>query len=259
VQTNLVFHTQRRPYGVPFPEPETVVIEFEGRRFVWHALGPNAEGEDRWPTVTTVVADADDYAGERLAMERFLSALSFWTRQPIEVVTAGGAGFPQEMDAPVVNGLRRGLANHLYEAPREIVVANDVQLKRVLGYFREGLNTESPFFSFLAFWNALEVACDDYPEGLPGWIRTTAPRCAHLRGGNDPPPADWWEHLHNERRSAVAHAVREPGRGPDLDPDDPDDQGKLGRDARMLEDLVSLRIHERWGAHPVWQRRHRDD
>jgi len=24
-------------------------MEFEGRRFVWHAVGPNYDGEARWP------------------------------------------------------------------------------------------------------------------------------------------------------------------------------------------------------------------
>jgi hypothetical protein len=171
VRTNLVFHTQRLPYRQPFPDPETVVIEFEGRRFVWHALGPNAEGEDRWPTVTTMVVDSNDYAAERLAMERFLSAVAYWTSQPIESLTSGGAGGTQEMDPPVVNALRRGYGNSLYDTPSELVVIDDARLKRVLGYYREGLNTESPFFRFLAFWNALDVACDDYPGRLPAWIR----------------------------------------------------------------------------------------
>jgi len=49
VRTILTFHTQQPPYAVPFPPPETVVMEFEGRRFVWHAVGPNYDGEARWP------------------------------------------------------------------------------------------------------------------------------------------------------------------------------------------------------------------
>jgi hypothetical protein len=187
-------------------------------------------------------------------MERFLSALSYWSQQPIEVITAGGAGYPQEMDPPVVNALRRGFADHLHAAPSELVVTDDAALKRVFGYYRDGLNTGSPFFKFLAFWNALDVAVEDYEGRLPAWIRATLPNYAQLRGGDDPPPDDWWEHLQNERRSAVAHAVRDRDRGPDLDPDDPDDQGKLGRDARMLEQLVRLRIHERWGDQLIWPR-----
>jgi exopolyphosphatase/guanosine-5'-triphosphate,3'-diphosphate pyrophosphatase len=36
----------------------------------------------------TMVADPDDYAAERLAMERFLSALTYSAHQPIQVLRA---------------------------------------------------------------------------------------------------------------------------------------------------------------------------
>jgi hypothetical protein len=255
VRTNLTFHTQNPPHRIPFPEPETVVIDFEGRRFVWHALGPNDDGDDRWPVVTTMVADAGDYEGERVAMQRFLSALAFSTSQPVEVLTEGGAGWPLEMDRPVVNALRRGFANHLFRAPGEVVVEQDDRLRLVLGHFREGLNSGSPFFTFLAFWNALDVASEDYDGGMPSWIRATAPDHAHLRPGQEPQPDDWWTYLQNDRRSAVAHAVRDPGRGVDLDPDDPNDRAKLAGDTRMLQSLVEARVRERWGTYAVWMRR----
>jgi hypothetical protein len=254
VRTNLTFHTQRPPYALPFPEPETVLMEFEGRRFVWHTLGPTDEGEARWPTVATMVVDPNDYEDERVAMEQFLSALSYWTSHPIEVLDAGGAGWKQEMEPAFLTAPRRGLADHLHQAPSELVITDDPRLKMVFGYYRDAMNTGSPFFKFLAFWNALEVACEDLDGRLPNWIRTTLPRYAHLRGGDEQAPDDWWEHLQNERRSAVAHAVRDPGRGPDLDPNDPADRGKLGKDARLLEQLVRIRVQQRWGDHPLWPR-----
>lgn len=255
VRTNLVFHTKEPPYALlSFPEPETVVIEFEGRRYVWHEPGPDPDGEARWPVVTTMVADPDDYAAERLAIQRFLSALTYWTSMSIEVVGGpGGAGGTTELDPPVVSALRRGLANHIYNAPGEMVVTNDPSLRRVLGYFREGENTESPFFRFLAFWNALDVACEDV--GLRAWIRANAARFAHHRGDAAQTPSDWWDYLQDERRSAVAHAVRDPGRGPELDPDDPEDRVKLYSDSRFIRELVRERVRERWGDYAVQPRR----
>jgi len=89
VETNLTFHTEHRAQRSPFPEPETVAIEFEGRRFVWNELSPNEEGEERWPVVTTMVDDPDDDAEERNTTASFLSALSFSTRQRIRVVMTG--------------------------------------------------------------------------------------------------------------------------------------------------------------------------
>jgi hypothetical protein len=259
VETTLAFHTQRPPYpgGVLiWRVPETVVIGFEGRRFVWHTLPPDDDGRERWPTVTTVIDSADNYDVERLAMERFLSALAYVTRQSIEVVNAGGAGVPAEMDPPVATALRRGLGDYMEEAPEGVDMADDDRLRKVLGYYREGLGTSSPFFKFLAFWNALDVACDDRADGMKGWIPATLAKFPYLRG-DEPAPSDWWDYLFMERRSAVAHAVRD-HRGPELDPDDPDAHGRFWRDARMLEDLVRMRVQERWGDYPVYRRRRRD-
>jgi hypothetical protein len=73
-----------------------------------------------------------------------------------------------------------------------------------------------------------------------------------------PTPTDWWEHLRNGRRHAVAHAVRDPQHGvPDLDPDDPENRSRFHNDARLLDDLVRLRIRQRWGEHAVYFRRRR--
>ena len=98
----VAFHTRRVPYRDRPLEAETVVIVFDGRRFVWHAI-PDDEGGGWFPTVTTMVDDAEDYARERRAMERFLSAVSWWTRRGIEFETACGAGVPAEMDPPVAH------------------------------------------------------------------------------------------------------------------------------------------------------------
>jgi hypothetical protein len=68
---------------------------------------------------------------------------------------------------------------------------------------------------------------------------------------------DWWDYLQNDRRSAVAHAVRD-GSGEELDPNDPEDRDKLGTDATFLDELVQVRIRERWGDYAV-RRRPRQD
>jgi hypothetical protein len=257
VATTVVFHTQERPFApaaAHFPQPETVVIVFGGRRFVWHATEPR-EGEELFPTVTTMIADPNDYEAERLAMERFLSAVAWWTSQPIEYRIEGGAGVPQEMDPPVATARRRGLGNHVYEAPHELVVEDDAELRRVLGYHREGLNTGSSYFKFLAFWNALDIACSDYAGNLRGWIDANAANLVVLRNGDDG-IVDWWDHLHNERRSALAHATRDRP-GLEIDPDNPAHRQSLERDGNFLRELTRVRVRERWGDRPVWQRRRR--
>jgi hypothetical protein len=132
-------------------------------------------------------------------MARFLSAVAYETREAVEIQTGGGAGVPAEFDPPVATALRR-LGDRLQPGPAEVVVVADDRLRIVLGYYREGLGTESPYFKFLAFWNALEVAGEDLTAGLAKWIRATiTPHSGHGRHA-DPPPSDWWERLQNERR-----------------------------------------------------------
>jgi hypothetical protein len=256
VRARLRFHTQAQVrLQASFPEGETVLIEHAGRRFVWHNTQPDPEGHELWPTVTIMVEDADDYEAERVAMERFLSALAYWTDTEIEGLNWGGAGWAQEFDRPVAVARRRGLGDQVFEAPGEVVVEpEDDQLRLVLAHHREGLNAGSPFFRFLAFWNALDVGFDGDQDGLRGWICETVPRFGtytrHLPEGADP-----WDYLYDSSRNAVAHAIRTSDDRPALDPDLLPDRGRLMGDSRLLQMLVKNRVAERWGQHAVWVRR----
>lgn len=250
VRTPIAFCMQR--LGLERPPPEDVVIEFEGRRYVWHATHVGPDGEECWPTVTTMVENSDDYEPERRAMERFLSAVSFHWGESLEVVNVAGAGWPGEMDRPVAVSVRSGDIRHLHEAPLELVVDGDERLTRVMGYYRDAEATASPFYRFLAFFNALDVACEDFDGALPRWV-------AQARGheylwGDDSPPDDLWPYINDERRHAVAHAVRDRDR-PELDPNDPALRGRYFRDSKVVAVLVKDRVRERWGQHAVWGRR----
>jgi hypothetical protein len=247
VQTPIALYTQR--LRLERPPPEDVIIEFEGRRFVWHATHFGPEGEECWPTITTLVENSNDYAPERVAMERFLSAVSFYFGEGLEVVNTGGAGWPGEMDPPVARSARSGDIRHLHEASLELVTDGDERLTRVMGYYRDGHATASPFYRFLAFYNALDVACEDFDGGLPAWIRMQAGRHAY-HWGNEEPPVDLWTYVQDENRHAVAHAVRHDPGLPELDPNDPVARGRFHRDSQLLADLVKDRVRERWGPMP---------
>lgn len=259
VQTPIAFHTQRRD-AFERPPPEDVVIEFEGRRFVWHATHRGPDDEVCWPTITMLVADGNNYEAERVAMERFLSAVSFHWGESLEVVSQAGAGWPGEMDRPVAVSVRSGDIRHLHEAPLELVTEHDPRLARVMGYYREGQTTASPFFKFLAFFGALDVACEDYPHPndpgpMPAWVRANAHRHQYHWGEGRPAPEDLWTYLNEERRHAVAHATRSDPDLPELDPNDPNERARFYGDSRLLEYLVKDRVRERWGPYAVSERR----
>jgi hypothetical protein len=246
VRANVAFHTRRPPYPLHrLPSAEQVVIEFEGRDFVWHpTLEPGPDGEEWWPGVTVVVKDHNNYDEEAELMHRFLSALTFELRQPIEVLNFGGSGQPDPLAPPVPRAARRGLGDLVVTAPLGVETVADQRLRHVLALYREGLNSESPFYRFLCFWNALEAVFDDNRTKVTRFLNENAPNYAR-RDDYDPPPSDWAEYLRNSSRNAIAHAVREPGR-PVLDPDLPLDRERLYRDSRLLDDLVRAAIVERW-------------
>lgn len=253
VRANIAFHTQQPPFDVFNVTPEQVVIEFEGRDFVWHPnVEPGPEGEEWWPGVTVVVNDHNDYEEERELMHRFLSALAYELRQPVEVLAGGGSGEPDPLARPLPHANRRGFGDQVHEAPRGIEVTDDPRLRLVLGLYREGLNSESPFYRFLSFWNALDATFDNDRSRIEQFLDAEAPRHAGAFD-YDPPPANWHRYLNNSNRNAIAHAVRRPGE-PLLDPDIPHDRSRLYRDSRLLEQLVRTAVEQRW-PHPVRRRR----
>jgi hypothetical protein len=245
VRANIVFHTLQPPFDVLRVTPEQVVIGFEGRDFVWHPnLEPGQYGEEWWPSVTVVVEDRNDYEKEREFMQRFLSALSYELRQPIDVLTGCGSGVADPLAPPLPTANRRRRGNQSSEAPAAIEVTDDERLRLVLGLYREGLNSDSPFYRFLSFWNALDAAFDHDIPCIKAFLEAEAPRRA---GALDyaSPPDDWPDYLYDSGRCAIAHAIRDPGR-PVLDPDLPDDRARLHRDSGLLERLVRAAVEQRW-------------
>ena len=119
VRANIAFHTRQPPFDVFNVTPEQVVIEFEGREFVWHPnLEPGPEGEEWWPGVTVVVNDHNDYEEERELMHRFLSAVAYELRQPVEVLAGGGSGVADPLARPLPHANRRGFGDQYQLAER---------------------------------------------------------------------------------------------------------------------------------------------
>lgn len=147
------------PRGPAFSRADQLVIQFDGRAFVWHDLRqPESDGVD--PVVTTMVDDATDSGSEMLATKRFISALSFVTDQPMAIGVTAAAGFKGELDRPLL-GQPALAATVIVRAPTAIDVSADERLRLVLGLFREGRAANSPFYGFLALYNALDAAFDN--------------------------------------------------------------------------------------------------
>jgi hypothetical protein len=217
------------------------VIEFEGRRFVWHS--PEAANPQYLPVVSVLVADGNDYAAEQLLTNRFLSAVCYVLDQPLSIVVSSAAGYKHELDAPLLR--QPGNAPMLLVTPpSRIVVASDERLRLVLALFREGRAAESPFYRFLALYNALDASFDNREHQRDEFIRACTLE-EPVPERQAPETFDWATYLRDGLRNAVAHAVRPPGK-PLLDPDDLLDRSDLDRASRTLSHLVRLRVSQRW-------------
>lgn len=229
------------------------VIRFEGHIFGWHLLPEDPERGPMLPVVSLVSADRDGYREERGRVNRFLSGLSFANRAMIAPIVFGfhaQASRPEDrimFRQPGAFGMGIG-----HGAPSELVIQDDDELRLALALHREGRNSLSPFYRFLAFWNALDVVFvndeprrDSYlrrsPSRAPGWFRGWASI-----------PADLAAYLRDSCRNAIAHAVRDPGR-PVLNPDLTVDEERVRRDARLLGEILRDAIQDRW-PYPVCSR-----
>jgi hypothetical protein len=253
VRTTVHLYADAAALQVPPPhDEEPFAIRFDGRDFVWH---PNAEvdperGPDV-PTITVMTGSSSDYHVEMLAVERFLSALSFRYRGPFTVLSSAGASWPGPFDPAVARapGTQRfGIA---YEAPEEVSVVDDERLRLVLALHREGRSSDSPFYRFLAYWNALEASFDLDSRQLAAFIDGSPKRARGWFRDFETPEEGWAEHLRRSNRDAVAHAVRSSPRATVRDPDEPRDRGRLGRDSGLLANLVLDRVEQRWGRYAV--------
>ena len=167
VSTHVAFG---EPGGPAFSRADQLVIQFDGRAFVWHDLRqPESDGVD--PVVTTMVDDATDSGSEMLATNRFISALSFVTDQPMAIGVNAAAGFKGELDRPLL-GQPALAATVIVRAPTAIDVSADGRLRLVLGLFREGRAANSPFYGFLALYNALDAAFDNNERQRNAFIAT---------------------------------------------------------------------------------------
>jgi hypothetical protein len=234
--------------------PETVGITFDGRLFVWHAFPEDEEEEPVFgstplgPSVTSALGDdtSDVVATE---LERLLSALTYLYDVSTEVTHYGSSWETDAFKPPYTRGPKvPGWARK--EPVDSISLRRDSEgLLKALGWYREGKNAGSPYYRFLAHWNALEAVC---------YGPTSRSARAELIDRMTPALAEAWtayplpespsEHFDEASRNAIAHVFRgEGGARPLIDPDADADRQRLDWESRFVEVLVPHAIREVFG------------
>jgi methylamine utilization protein MauJ len=233
------------------------VIEFEGREFVWHPpkeTDATELGVIRYGPMLAVLQPTDeDGPAVAASAQRLLSAIAFHFDQPVLDVTYGGIGGDDVLNPSGARDDRRYGTTFLSEAPAAIAVDADDTLGVALAYYREGLNSDSPFYECLAFRNVLNAVFDVRedvraqqvtPEAAArdGYIDASATRLDW--SGRQPPPTSWSSYLREDVRNALAHVNRQGRR--EINPDDAMERRRLRDDARLSQRLAKGAIEHRW-------------
>lgn len=241
-------------------ELEAVAIPFEQWEFIWHPPMKrqldDAPPEDYGPMVSVAMPGNDGSPEIDAALLRFLSAVAFRYHQPVEDESWGAAGGADPWNPHGSRAQRAFGAIHLIDAPKEIAVLHDESLWLALALYREGINATSPIYGCLCFRNVLDVAFDVRDEksrqGVPTPEAAARDVFINARAGQFAgwyqvvePAAGWADYFRDEIRNAAAHVIRNEGKRV-LNPDRPRERLLLQTDARILAELASEAVGERW-------------
>lgn len=249
VRTDLRFTSGALPALPAWPEPESVVIGFEGREFGWverKRFPHQAEHEPPPGPMVTCLVDPDDRAEWISAAEtlhRLLSALAFHYNTRVESRRVmAGSGTHDLLHPYGAVEPSDSFGGQCVTAPKRVYVETDPQLRLALGVYREAMSAGSPFYRFMAFWNVLDAVSNGDEAARDAFLRTRATGIYRVPNADGTDVADY---LRDDSRNAVAHIVRSAGRTT-IDPDLPSDRERLDIDAYSLRDLARLAVLERW-------------
>ena len=249
MRTELRFMTGPLPILPAYQEAQSVVIEFEGREFGWVERQRFPHQGDHEPSpgpMVTCLVDPDDrveYERAAEALQRFLSALSFYYGMRIESRRVmGGSGTHDLLHPYGAVEASDSFGYRVVAAPKAVHVEKDARLRVALGVYREAMSAGSPFYRFLAFWNVLDAVFDGDEAARDGFLRSKA---TGVHAVPNAAGTDVAHYLREDSRNAVAHIVRG-RRRTTVDPDLPADRERLDTDAYRLRDLSRLAVLERW-------------
>jgi hypothetical protein len=224
---------------------------------VWHMPERGYEDDPEAGPTVTVVYEAEAKYETREALQRFLSALAFITDERVEAWgTNSGSGESDPFAPAVFRQPSDAVVGMMFPAPRRIVVAADDRLRLALALYREALNTGSPYYRYLAFWNVVDAVHDGDRATVNTYLRREAPRLANRWSRTSPLPAnDVVPYLRRQVRDATAHVIPDDKSKVPLDPDLPDERERIHEDARLMKDLARTAVGERWPKSVEWELR----
>jgi Methylamine utilization protein MauJ len=262
LRTALGFNAQRMSAGPSIADmlaPVSATIAFGTETYVWHEapvprpFPSDAPSEQTAPVLSVGFHGARERRRVLTGAHRLLSALSYHFDRPIEAVYYGWPGGDNAYALPLVRGIPVSW-RHVVEAPSSVRVLRAPRLWLALAFHRDGMNSGSPFYSFLAHWNVIEVVFNvtkrqsAEARKRDAFLNAEGPRLADIL----PPacratlPSNVAAYLADSSRDAIAHVIRTHPSQPHLSPDDPEHLSRLTSEAEWMNALARAAIERRW-------------
>lgn len=214
-------------------DDEEVYFTFEGKTFRWINSTPESK-----PILTLGFKETNNSKEAETSVNQLLSFL-VWQHQ-IPIRKSYGVSGPRR-NIPLTWGPRMtdGIKIDPQYLLSKYIKPNSLEKERALSFYKEGLNSESVFYKFFNFWKIIEVAISQ-KEARHNWIRTTALklRLEKRRAEEISAQQDIAEYLDYHCRSAIAHVFRKPY----IDPDKLEDNTRISKDVRLVEELARIAI-----------------
>jgi hypothetical protein len=168
--------------------------------------------------------------------------LVYYYELPAEAVAYGSHSTTEPFTPPLARSHRTYSGWIVKEPPRTVSVRRDSEsLLKALGWYREGLNTGSPFYRFVAHWNCLEAALGR--SRRPQFIKDTVRKYASSWTAYPLPTQAPEQHYRQLSRDAIAHVSLHPGKTP-IDPDADPDRQRLDAESRFLQQIAREAIRQ---------------
>lgn len=186
--------------------------------------------------------DRDGYEAGR----RLMSELSWLYKTNIEELTNGTSGHKCSFN--VANMRFSRIANGINLASYR-QVAFDYEQKLALGFYKEGISSNSNFCKFLNFYKIINIKFHSGPD-QKSWINANIGRIsrhrARLQKMRKEGVSDFGDYLYNSCRCAIAHASIQSG-DPIADVDTFDDNYRINVSLPVIQELAEVFIKHELG------------
>lgn len=174
---------------------------------------------------------------------RFLSELAWLFNTKVNVLFYNTTSSKPQKLVDQTRGCFNRIGNSLYLDLYKQVASDDKQ-KLALGIYREGLSSDSSFYSFLCYFRIINMKYETGEDQIR-WINTNVSTIKDERNTvnylSNQKIVDIGDHLYKSGRCAVAHASLYSG-ADIADPNNFEDNKRISRELPLIKELAELLV-----------------